>query len=117
MESVNTDSLAQLRSTASHVPTLSEMFAASPDRANEFFCDAVGLHFDYSRQRLTSSLLNQLVQFSHDIRVPSKIAAMFSGELVNNTEGRPALHTALRATPSSSSEATWASKELQRVLT
>lgn len=98
------------------MPTLAEMFAASPDRANEFFCDAVGLHLDYSRQRLTSSLLDDLVQFSHDIGVPSKIAAMFSGELVNNTEGRPALHTALRATSSSSSEATWASQELQRAL-
>lgn len=114
---MNTDSLAQLRSTASHVPTLAEMFAASPDRANEFSCDAVGLHFDYSRQRLTSELFVELVEFAQEAGVPSKIASMFSGELVNNTEGRPALHTALRATPSSSSEAAWASKELQRALT
>lgn len=116
MESVNADSIAQLQAVASHLPTLASLFAQSPSRGTDFSCEALGLHFDYSRQRLNSDLLNRLIALSLEIGLPEKFDALVSGAAVNSTEGRPALHTALRAHPSSTSEAGWASQEVQRAM-
>ena len=110
------DSIAQLQAVASRVPTLADLFAQSPSRGTDFSCDALGLHFDYSRQRLSSELRTGLFALADEVGIPTKIESLMRGDVVNTTEGRPALHTALRAQPTSSVEAQWASSELQRAL-
>jgi len=76
---------------------LREMFATDPGRATEFSLDAVGIHFDYSKNRITSETRDLLVQLAEASGLQERIAAMFSGERINTTENRAVLHTALRA--------------------
>jgi glucose-6-phosphate isomerase len=117
LESVKADTIASLQATARNVPTLAEMFAASPSRADVFSFDAAGLHLDISRQRISSELWSQLLEVASTSGVRDKLVDLFAGKKMNATEGRSALHTALRADPSSSSEAAWAATEIERAMT
>ncbi len=58
--------------------------------------DMPGLSLEALRQRLDSAALADLHRAADESGLPQAIEAMFSGQLVNNTEKRPALHTALR---------------------
>ena len=64
--------------------------------------DAAGMSFDFSRQRLDSPVLESLVALAEQTGVRQSIDAMFAGTRVNSTEGRAALHVALRGRPSDS---------------
>lgn len=62
------------------------------------FCAALGpMWVDFSKQLLDPDALDALVAWATSRQVSEAIAAMFAGEKVNVTEGRPALHVALRA--------------------
>ncbi len=54
------------------------------------------LLLDLSRQRLLPQTVDGLVSLARACDLPGWIEALFQGEAVNNTEQRPALHTALR---------------------
>lgn len=75
---------------------LRDQFAADPQRFHSLSCEAAGLLLDFSRQRLTTETLALLVQLAHECKLPDRIKALLTGESVNNTEMRPALHSALR---------------------
>ncbi|MEY4995593.1 MAG: Glucose-6-phosphate isomerase [Actinomycetota bacterium] len=92
------------------------MFAASSSRAHDFSFDAVGLHLDISRQRISSEMWSQLLEAATTIGIDKKLADLFAGKKMNATEGRSALHSALRADPASSSEAAWAATEIERAM-
>lgn len=55
-----------------------------------------GLLLDLSRQRLQPETLDQLVALAESCRLQQKIDDLVTGKPVNSTEGRAALHTALR---------------------
>ena len=76
---------------------LRELFAEDPQRGERMALDAVGLYFDYSKNRITDETLKLLCQLAEESGLPSRIEAMFSGEKINCTENRAVLHTALRA--------------------
>jgi glucose-6-phosphate isomerase len=59
--------------------------------------EAAGIHLDLTRQRLTADSLGLLLALAEQQRVPDRLRAMWAGAAVNRTEGRAALHTALRA--------------------
>ncbi|SIQ08573.1 glucose-6-phosphate isomerase [Marinobacterium stanieri] len=67
-----------------------------PDRFEQFSFRQDELLLDLSRQRLTPATLKALLQLAEGCQLGSWIEALFSGESINNTEQRPALHTALR---------------------
>ena len=75
---------------------LSAATDANQDRYAEFSFESDGLVLDLSRQRIDREILNQLVDLGHQVAVADWRARMFSGDCINNTEGRPALHVALR---------------------
>jgi glucose-6-phosphate isomerase len=76
---------------------LRELFAADSERAKCFTAEAVGLHFDYSKNRITQETLKLLVQLADECGLAARTKAMFSGEKINITENRAVLHTGLRA--------------------
>ena len=76
---------------------LRELFAADPKRGEEFALEAVGLFFDYSKNRITSETLKLLLELAEEAGLRERIDAMFRGEKINFTEGRAVLHVALRA--------------------
>ncbi|RAR53108.1 glucose-6-phosphate isomerase [Paraburkholderia unamae] len=70
----------------------------APTRAERFTFAGAGLAADFSKNRITDATLKLLVQLAREAGVEARRDAMFKGEVVNPTEGRAALHTALRAT-------------------
>lgn len=79
--------------------SLVDLFDRDPQRAERFCLDAVGFCYDFSKQRIDQRALSLLLELAAERRLEQQIARLFAGETVNPTEGRPALHMALRAQP------------------
>lgn len=73
-----------------------DLFAADQNRAATFTTKACGFTLDYSKNRIDQQSLNALLSLAHDSGVESKRDAMFAGEVINLSEQRAVLHTALR---------------------
>lgn len=82
---------------ALHGQTMSEWFAADDSRAQRFTASGAGITLDFSKNRITDETLRLLLALADEAGVAARRDAMFAGEQVNVTEGRAALHTALRA--------------------
>ncbi len=76
---------------------LRELFHDDPQRGERLTLEAVGLYFDYSKNRITDETVDLLVRLARESGVPERIEAMFRGDKINLTEKRAVLHTALRA--------------------
>jgi glucose-6-phosphate isomerase len=76
---------------------LRELFATDPTRGERLTAEGAGVYLDYSKNRITDETLKLLVRLADEGRLRSRIDAMFRGERINVTEGRAALHVALRA--------------------
>ena len=70
-----------------------------PARATAFSREAGPLMLDFSKQRLSATELEALLDLAQACSVPAAVASLLEGAPVNLTEGRPALHSALRAAP------------------
>jgi glucose-6-phosphate isomerase len=77
---------------------LRQLFADNPRRAERFAFEAVGLYFDYSKNRITDETIGLLLDLANQSGLRERIDAMFHGEKINVTEKRAVLHVALRAT-------------------
>ncbi len=73
-----------------------DLFARDPGRFERMQVQVDDLLFDYSKHRAEARTLELLLDLARAARVAEKRDAMFSGAIVNPTEGRAALHTALR---------------------
>jgi glucose-6-phosphate isomerase len=73
------------------------LFDIPTNRADDFSVSAADLYLDYSKQNITNTELTQLITWANENNLSKKIAAMFNGEKINNTEQRAVLHTVLRA--------------------
>ncbi|MCY0388130.1 glucose-6-phosphate isomerase [Robbsia sp. Bb-Pol-6] len=69
----------------------------APTRAERFTLGGGGLTIDFSKNRVTGETLGLLTQLARDAGVEARRDAVFAGDIVNPTEGRAALHTALRS--------------------
>jgi glucose-6-phosphate isomerase len=76
---------------------LRDLFAADPGRAARLTAEGAGILLDYSKHRVTDETMALLVAVARAAGVEERRDAMFSGERINVTEDRAALHTALRA--------------------
>ncbi len=72
------------------------VFEADPHRFEQFHATLEDLLFDYSKQRVLPETLTNLFALATAAQVEAKRDAMFAGAIVNPTERRAALHTALR---------------------
>jgi glucose-6-phosphate isomerase len=81
---------------------LRELFAGDPGRVERLSLGAAGIHADLSKHRVTEETIALLLALAHERGVADRRDAMFSGEYVNVSEDRPALHVALRLPRSSS---------------
>jgi glucose-6-phosphate isomerase len=76
---------------------LRKLFADDPKRGERFTCEAVGIFFDYSKNRISDETLKLLLQLAEESGLRERIDAMFRGEKINVSEKRAVLHVALRA--------------------
>ncbi|MCP4232771.1 MAG: glucose-6-phosphate isomerase [Aestuariibacter sp.] len=73
-----------------------DWFANDAQRAERLQASACGIFLDYSKNRVTDDVLTALFDLADAQGVDAQKAAMFNGEIINTTEGRAVLHTALR---------------------
>ncbi len=92
-------SIWQALSTHSkNIPHMRELFATDAARFNKMSLSSCGLLLDYSKNRATAETLDLLFALASNSQLEAKIKAMFAGEIINTTEKRAVLHTALRST-------------------
>ena len=75
---------------------MKDMFAQDPDRFNKFSMTFEDILLDYSKNRITEETMDLLYKLADQQDVKGKAQAMFSGQKINDTEGRAVLHVALR---------------------
>jgi glucose-6-phosphate isomerase len=81
--------------------TLNQLFQQDSQRGEKFSLELGPLFLDYSKSHLTEETFDHLLQLASDCELPSRIRELLTGEPVNNTEARPAWHSALRQSPDS----------------
>ena len=73
-----------------------DLFAEDPTRFATFSRQFNDILLDFSKNRITTETLDLLLQLASEAGLPDAIERMFSGDVINQTEGRAVLHTALR---------------------
>lgn len=73
-----------------------DLFDADPLRFEKFSVKFNDILLDFSKNRITEETINLLTELARESELEKWIEKMFSGELINHTEKRAALHTALR---------------------
>ncbi len=72
------------------------LFSVDPYRFNTFSIKFQDLLLDFSKNRITQQTISLLCELAEESKLAEWRERMFSGDKINNTEGRAVLHTALR---------------------
>src|SRR6218665_1881431 len=75
---------------------MKELFAANKERFEHFHLKLEDILFDYSKNIISGKTISLLLKLAEECKVKEGIRAMFAGDLINETENRSVLHTALR---------------------
>ncbi len=89
------DSIAQIASVMRR-ERIADLFARDPARVEQLTFAWHDWRVDVAKERISHDALAALLAHAEVLNLPHWIAALFSGEKVNLSEARPALHTALR---------------------
>ena len=81
-----------------------DLFLRDPDRARRLALEAGPLFVDYSKHCVTDETLALLQQMARSRDVAGWRTRMLAGESINTSEGRAALHVALRGSGSSAAQ-------------
>lgn len=75
---------------------MKQLFSEDPNRFQKFSIRLNNVLIDYSKNRITEETLSLLLELAEECQLKKAIDSIFSGEAINQTEGRSVLHTALR---------------------
>ena len=75
---------------------IKELIKEDGERFTKFSFAVPEIVCDFSKNIINDKTLRLLLQLAEECELKQAIKAMFSGEVINETEGRPVLHTALR---------------------
>jgi glucose-6-phosphate isomerase len=78
------------------LPRLDQLFASEPDRLSRLSLELAGIYFDWSKTHLDQDRLAEFAARADRMGFAQARQALFSGEIVNSSEGRPATHVAER---------------------
>ncbi|WP_299321492.1 glucose-6-phosphate isomerase [uncultured Maribacter sp.] len=73
------------------------LFSSDEKRAEKFTLQWNDFLFDYSKNRISEETMRMLLKLADEVNLKGAIKDYFGGDLINETEGRAVLHTALRA--------------------
>lgn len=76
--------------------SMREQFALDSGRFERFSINSGDLLLDYSKNRVTQETIEKLIELAKVLNLDEWIERMFNGDIINPTEGRAVLHTALR---------------------
>lgn len=75
---------------------MKELFEKDPQRFNKFSIQFNDIFVDYSKNRIDEKTIALLLELAKECKLDEAIKAMFDGDVINETENRAVLHTALR---------------------
>jgi glucose-6-phosphate isomerase len=76
--------------------SLTHLFAKDEKRLESLCADVAGIYFDFSKTHLTPALIADFEKIAHTQDLAGKRDTLFSGGIINTTEGRAATHVAER---------------------
>ena len=76
---------------------LKDLFSSDAERANDLTVKWEDFYVDFSKNRITTETLELLFELAKELDLKDAISKYFDGDVINATEGRAVLHTALRA--------------------
>ena len=76
---------------------IKELFITDANRAEKFSIKWNDFLVDFSKNRITDDTMQLLLELSEEVHLKDAIQKCFDGDLINQTEGRAVLHTALRS--------------------
>jgi glucose-6-phosphate isomerase len=86
----------EAHATSLQSTNLRGLFGEDPTRGERLRIEAEGIHFDYSKQRVTDDTLRLLIELANESGLGERRDRMFRGEHINVSEDRAVLHVALR---------------------
>lgn len=86
----------QLQTLAEQSWSLADLFAKDAERTTRFSTQAGSLYMDYSKQCIDETVVAQLLGLAESCDLAGRIKDLMQGAMVNTSEQRAALHTALR---------------------
>lgn len=110
-----TKSWASLSELAKKRGQIKSLFEADPKRVEKLTFKLASSHFDFSKNNIDDEVLSALTNLADQCGLKSAIEAMFSGERINQTEGRAVLHTELRQLSSPSEHSDLINHQLTKV--
>jgi glucose-6-phosphate isomerase len=76
---------------------MQDLFAQDAQRAEKFHIEWQDFLLDYSKNRVSTETMSLLQELAKEAQLSDAIEQYFSGDLINQTENRAVLHTALRS--------------------
>ena len=101
LKNINPTTTAAWEALDEHICTLdetslSELFAADKTRFDRYHITHGDILVDYSKNLVTDETMKLLYSLADETELRDAIEKMFTGDKINQTEGRAVLHTALR---------------------
>ena len=81
--------------------SMSTLFDKDNTRTSQFHIQWNDFLLDYSKNIINQETLDLLLELANEAQLPAAITKYFEGDIINQTENRAVLHTALRAKESS----------------
>ena len=81
--------------------SMKQLFVKDNTRAAKFHFQWNDFVVDYSKNIINEETINLLLELANEVQLKDAIAKYFDGDIINQTENRAVLHTALRAKESS----------------
>ncbi|MDB9961493.1 glucose-6-phosphate isomerase [Oceanihabitans sp.] len=99
---INPTSTSAWKNLEEHFKTMQDvqmkdMFAQDEKRADNFTISWEDFYVDFSKNRITEETFKHLLQLADEVKLKEAMQAYFNGDIINETEKRAVLHTALRA--------------------
>lgn len=76
---------------------ITSLFSKEANRATDFSIKWNDFLVDFSKNRITKETMQLLLQLADEVNLKDAIGSCFGADVINETEGREVLHTALRA--------------------
>ncbi len=106
LQSINPTKTNSWRKLQNHFQDIKDIpmkswFAEKKERANQMTIKWDDFYVDFSKNRINEDTLKLLFSLAKEVDLEDAITKYFSGDIINQTENRAVLHTALRANKNS----------------
>jgi glucose-6-phosphate isomerase len=102
LQSINPTQTAAWQKLQAHFEKMKDvqmhdLFAADPKRTEKMHIEWNDFLVDYSKNRVTDETMHLLLSLAEEVELADAVKKYFEGDIINQTENRAVLHTALRS--------------------